>query len=492
MTFFDRFRSAQAPAAPSRVEPPISAPATIEEKYSAAGPIYARHVLGQAVWTPRNYEQLARESYLINAVSFRCTKMIATCAANIPLLLKRGKMEVAEHPILDLLKRPSATMGGKAFFERFASFTLLSGNGYIEAVGPKNQPPRELWAPRSDRMKVLPGITGLPSGFEYEHGGAKKVWSVSPLNGKSDILHVKEFHPLNDWYGMSRIEAAAYGVDRHNAASAHNKALLDNGARPSGMMVFKPLTGDGQPVSAPKEVIEKAEKELMQRHNGPENAGKPMVVNGAVEWVEMGLSPKDMDFDKGKDDAARDICLAWGVPHILVVKGQSTYNNVSEAKLELYEDNVIPFLGMVLDELNNWLCPRYGEGFRLEADLDAVSALEERRVARRKSVTELVEAEIIDEDEGREMLGYGPRPENSVEKVDAGVLTALIGLVETAGIVPLARYMRAVGLVPAKMTDDQILQAALAAVEDEPEPEDDDDDTTDPNADEEEDDDDAL
>lgn len=497
MKILDRFRRASDTASQPRLEPPVITSVPVEQKYSETGPIYAKHVLGQAVWTPRNYEKLAQEAYLINAVSFRCTKMIASCAAHVPLLLKRGKSEVTEHPILNLLARPAPTVGGKAFMERYLSFLLLSGNGYMEAVGPKNKPPRELWAPRSDRMRIVPGITGLPLSFEYEYGGEKKRWPVNPLNGSSEIMHVKEFHPLNDWYGMSRIEAAAYGIDRHNAASAHNKALLDNGARPSGMMVFKPIAEPGAlPVSAPKEVIDKAEKELMRRHGGSENAGKPMVVNGAVDWVEMGLSPKDMDFGEGKDDAARDICTAWGVPHILIVKGQSTYNNVSEAKLELYEDNVIPFLAMVLDELNAWLCPRFGEGFRLEADLDAISALESRRVARRKSVTDLVEAEIIDSDEGREMLGYGPRPPEAVEKVDAPVLSALIKLVDTMGVMPLGRYMRSVGLIPNGMTDEQIIAEAervfenLTDDEDDEEDSDDDDDET-GEAEEEQDDDDV-
>ena len=41
-----------------------------------------------------------------------------------------------------------------------------------------------------------------------------------------------------------RLEAAARSLDTHNAASAWNKAMLDNAARPSGALVFS--GGDGQ------------------------------------------------------------------------------------------------------------------------------------------------------------------------------------------------------------------------------------------------------
>ena len=36
------------------------------------------------------------------------------------------------------------------------------------------------------------------------------------------------FHPLDDHYGLSALEAAATAVDTHNAAARWNKALLDN------------------------------------------------------------------------------------------------------------------------------------------------------------------------------------------------------------------------------------------------------------------------
>jgi phage portal protein BeeE len=63
----------------------------------------------------------------------------------------------------------------------------------------------------------------------------------------------------------------------------------------------------------------------------------------------MGVTPKDMDFAAGKDDAARDICTAFGVPHVLIVPGQSTYNNIREAKLELWEDTILPLVDKAVD-----------------------------------------------------------------------------------------------------------------------------------------------
>lgn len=437
-------------------------------KASAAGAVISAWNVGQAVWSDRRYDRFADEAYVRNAIAFRCTKLIASNAAAVPWLLHKRKGEIENHKLLDLLKRPAPMMGGATLFEAFYAYLLLSGNGYLEAVGPDNGPPKELWTQRPDRMRVVPGEFGMPQAYEYEANGRKARWEVDPITGAGPIMHMKEFHPINDWYGMSRVEPGAYGVDRHNSASAHNKALLDNGARPSGFLIFQPVAGaTGEPSqSAPLEVLKDAEKRLTERHGGPDNAGRPMVMGGNVKWEDAAFSPKDMDFGKGKDDAARDICVAFGVPHILIVPGSSTYNNVREAKLELWEDTILPLVDRAVDSLNAWLTPKFEDGLTLSVDLDEIPALEPRREAKRKSVTELLDKGVIDADEAREALQYGPRKAGAVKKVEPTVVTALLGAVAQVGLQPLIRYMMSCGLFDEGMTEEEILVAATALVAD--------------------------
>lgn len=377
-------------------------------KASGAGQVISAHNVGQPVWTDRRYDLLAQEAYRKNAVAFRCISMIASSAAYCPMLLFSGDDEVEAHPILDLLARPAPNRGGNAFFEALYTHLLIAGNAYIEAVGPENRPPKELWTLRPDRVRVIAGGYGVPSAFEYEANGQKKRWDVDPLTGFGDVLHLKEFSPIDDWYGQPRVDPAAYAIDIHNAAGGHNKALLDNGCRPSGAIVFEPVKGADGDVAAPALVIQQAEKLLEERHAGRKNAGRPFVFGGNVKWEQMGLTPKDLDFNSGKLEAAREICTAFGVPHILLIPGQSTYNNLAEAKLAFYEETVLPLVDKVLDDINVWLLPRYGDGLQLSVDLDAISALEPRRAERRQSVVELLDKRVITRTEAREMLSYDP------------------------------------------------------------------------------------
>lgn len=438
-----------------------------ELKYSEAGPVSTAFTANRPAWTPREYERLAEEAFLRNAVSFRCVKLIATCVSTIPIMLMRGEDEVDSHAILDLLNVPSPMTSRQQLFEAMTAYLLLSGNSYLEAVGAKNGPPKELWPLRPDRMKVIPSVYGTPSGFRYEIGGRKKDWPANPVTRESPILHIKEFHPINDNYGMSRTEPAAYGIDRHNAASAHNKALLDNGARPTGALVFKPTkVGNDEYEQAPQTLIDAAISKLNDLRTGARNAGKPLVLGGDVSWEEMAVTPRDMDFNEGKLDAARDICYSYGVPPILVVPGESTYNNRSEAKLELYEETVIPLAISILDMLSVWLNSKFKEtGLRIVPDLDSVSALEPRREKKRESTISLLESNVIDINEAREALQYGARDDMSLTaSVDSSVLTALISAAREDDMMyqPLWRYMRSVGLVDQKLTFAQWLAQAMS------------------------------
>jgi len=446
----------------------------MEQKVSSTGSIVSERLLGRAVWSGRDFEAFALEAYQINPIGYRAVRMIATAASTIPIIARNeAGDEIDDHPFLKLLKKPNPTRGQVSFLEAFYSFLILSGNGYMEAVGPAGKEPVELWTQRSDRIKIIPGKFGLPHRYEYMVGGQTVKWAVNQVSGESRLLHVKEFHPTDDWYGLSRIEAAARGINQHNAASEHNQALLQNGGVTSGILSFKPIIVAGSAKSPDQTLIDAAQKKLEENHTGPKNAGKPMVLSGDVDWKEMGQSQKDMDFLNGKTDSARDALIAIGVPPILVLPGESTYNNRREAMLELYEQNVLPLVNMVLTDMSTWAGQFYEEKPILAADIDKISALEPRRELKRDSIAKLLDKNVITTNEAREELDYEPHDKDTIHHVDTQLLAALISAVETVGLAPLVKYMRSVNLIDENKTDEQILSDALALIESDPDEDDD-------------------
>ncbi|AXK80802.1 phage portal protein [Pseudolabrys taiwanensis] len=289
-----------------------------ERKASRVGRIIALDGGGRVRWTPRDYAALAREGYTKNAIVYRAVRLVAESVGGLSFMLQDGARELTVHPLLDLIARPNPRQDGAAFLENVASHLLLAGNAYVEAVTLPAQDAqeaphvRELHALRPDRMKVVPGSDGWPQGYEYTVGGATvRFAQEAPL---PPILQLSLFNPVDDYYGFSPMEAAAVAVDMHNAAARWNKALLDNAARPSGALVYAAGEND---VLADHQ-FERLKRELDTQYQGAANAGRPLILEGGLDWKPMSLTPHDMDFMEARHAAAREIALAFGVPPMLL------------------------------------------------------------------------------------------------------------------------------------------------------------------------------
>ncbi|MBA3040230.1 MAG: phage portal protein [Alphaproteobacteria bacterium] len=365
---------------------------------------------GEARWTGRSYAALSREGFMKNPVAHRTVRLVAEAAAAIPWLAYREAQELDGHPALSLIGQPNARMGGADFFEALYGHLLLSGNAYVEplAIGPR---PAELHLLRPDRVSVVAGADGWPEAYDYRTGsvrrrisaggGAAGVAGVGGGTGRGGgLLHLKLFHPLDDHLGFPPLAAAQVALDLHNAAARWNKALLDNSARPSGALVYQPKEGGN--LSADQ--YERLKVELDEGYSGPMRAGRPLLLEGGLDWKSMGLSPKDMDFVEARNGAARDVALAFGVPPMLLgIPGDNTYANYQEANRAFYRLTVLPLVSRTAASFSGFLSGLYGEPLRLVPDLDQVAGLAAERDA---LWARLGAADFLTEEEKRQAVGY--------------------------------------------------------------------------------------
>ncbi len=373
------------------------AEAVPEVKASATGKVMAWGSSGRVAWGPRDTVSLMKAGFSGNPVGFRSVKLIAEAVAAMPIICQDAERRYEMHPVLSLMRRPNGAQGRAEFIEALVAQLLLSGNGYVEAVSPEGALPGELHVLRSDRMSVVPGADGWPVGYEYTVGAKKHRFKVQ---GLSPVCHIKLFHPQDDHYGLSPLQAAANALDVHSAASRWSKGLLDNAARPSGAIVYRGADGAG---SMTTDQFERLQSEMEMHHQGARNAGRPMLLEGGLDWKPMGFSPSDMEFHKTKDAAARDIALAFGVPPMLLgIPGDATYSNYAEANRAFYRLSILPLAQKVLASLSQWLADYAGELVELKPDLDQVPALATERDAQWKRVAD---ADFLTQAEKRAMLG---------------------------------------------------------------------------------------
>ena len=389
---------------------------TREEKINSVAPlIYVMYSGNETygVWTKRNLSQYSVDAYEKCVPAYVAINKVAKAVANIPLKVKQGdrrdsknaKEVASDHPLVKLLAKPNPWQGGASFTEEVIAYLELTGNSYIEGIGPDGdgEPPIELYVQRPDRVKVIPSKMGV-AGYVYNFNGGTKRWPANPIDGTCAICHIKFIHPTDDWYGMSPVEAAANSVDSHNFAGQWNQALLQNGAKPSGALVYKPSETD--PQSLTEKQKEAIKEQLNGTMNGPRNAGRVPLLDGRLEWMQMSMSPAEMDWLEGRREDSRAIAQVFGVPPMMLgIPGDNTYSNYIEARGAFYEDTVLPLTDFYLDYLNRWLCPLYGADIFIEAFTENLPAMQAQRAAKWSAVGTATWLTI---NEKRKATGYDP------------------------------------------------------------------------------------
>lgn len=374
--------------------------------------LIVQYLTGQPVWTPRDFENLAKEGFEGNVWVYRCVMAVSQAAAGIPIVLyqRRGKelVEVETHKLLDLINRPNPNESKSEFIEKWVAYLLLSGNSYITLNGPNAGPPSELWTLRPDRMQVIPDSMNFVRAYRY----TVNQWTDLPAE---KVLHQKLFSALDDFYGLSPIAVAGRGIDNDNAAHAWNNSMLNNSARPSGAMVTDANLTDPQ--------YTKLQAQLDMKYTGQKNRGKPMLLEGGLKWQQMSLSPTDMDFINSKKMSRVEICAAFGVPpEIVGDKEHATYSNYKEARESFYEETVLIVLGKLIDKLNAQLVPLFGEGFMYGIDRDQIDALQENANDKFKRANEGVKTGLLTINEGRQSIGYEDIDGGNVRLIPVNVL----------------------------------------------------------------------
>ncbi len=356
--------------------------------------VYSYHMVGRPRWTPQRYDALCHEGFCSNVIVYRAVNLIARGVASIPF-------KDADQ-VLPLFKKPNDLQDWGSFMEAVVSTYLLSGNVYIEACPEKNGHIGKLSLLRPDRVAALPNNNkGKLCGYVVRERGVERRFHIHPETGRSSLLHLKTFHPLNEWYGLSPLEAAARAIDQHNEVSTHNLALLQNGGRPSGALVV-----DGKNTYLTADQREELRSTVKNVFSGASNAGRSLVLEGDFKWEEMGLSPKDMDFCEGKKMSGREIAQAFGVPPMLVgITGDATFSNFREARLHLWEETILPLAERLLRSLKAWLMTQDLSVQDLRYDLDQVPALAPKREALWNRITG---AGFLTTNEKREILGFEP------------------------------------------------------------------------------------
>ena len=362
-----------------------------------------------ATWSAREFVAFATEGYRDNPTVRACIMAKQKAAIECPIILVNEKGEAVEnHPILSLLNKPNLMQSWEKFLTQMIGSHDIAGEGDVLKIGIGQSV--ELWPLRPDWLEITTFSMGLPVSCSYTPSDTYEESTVKQYQF-SELMIWAEYNPLFRWRGLSPLYSAAYSIDTLNEYAKSNKAMLENGMTPSGVLWTDSEVSDTS--------FNRLQEQFNGKYAGAKNSGKPMILDGGLKWQGMSFSPRDMEFVSGKRLSQLDVCQVLRVPpQIIGIEGSQTFANYEQARAAFYEDEVIPMVNGLLSELLGFLRKDFKlpPTYKLIVDTDGITALEPRRAERNKVIDGLTSLKV---DEKRAAMGYESAEGGDVILVDS-------------------------------------------------------------------------
>jgi len=219
-------------------------------------------------------------------------------------------------------------------------------------------------------VRVIPSANGYIQAYEYRpqtEGGI-------PIYLSPDcVIHTRLVDPLNPWWGMSPLQAAAVTAETDIAAINWNKNAMENRAEPN-VVISSNIN------LSPRQFDEYADN-MRKTMQGTINAKSPILTSSPATVTSLGRTMVEMDFLNTRKFNRESICAAFRTPVALILSDQtggSLSNNVSPVYRFFWEQSVIPMMNRILESYNQRLVPMYrknGDKLRVRADYSKVPAM---------------------------------------------------------------------------------------------------------------------
>ena len=358
--------------------------------------------------------EYVEKGYSYNAAVYSVVKLITSNFSRVKWGAYNADGDLLpDHELTKLLKRPNPLQGQSEFFEMLLGYKLITGNSYIHSMSPdagiNKGKPKQLQLLPAQHVDIYSDVFGYPKKYVVDVG-------VNPEYPAEQVLHLRFAN--YEWdidgrqnYGMSPIKAAARITQVNNdGVTSLAKAFQNQGA--VGIFSF-----DGD-VELNEEQIQQLEERYRTKYQGADKNGTPMWVGNNLIWTKLGVDPVDLAIIESQKWSVAQICNVFKVPAVLIMNESSTYNNMKEAREALWEENLIPELKQVKDQLNNYF-GQYFPDVQIDFDLSDIGVLQENE---REKVDYLKTADFLTINEKRELMGYEPIADGDTLLIPANLL----------------------------------------------------------------------
>lgn len=294
------------------------------------------------------------------------------------------KTNILDHPLLGLLKRPTEYYSGQTLWKSFAADWIISGNVYLQKLrNAFNQVIGLRFWPHYQIRPHWPGRTGggwygelestTDSSNKFIDYYQVKVDTVVYRIPLEDVVHFRDgLNPITRC-GVSPLNSVLREIFTDNEIANYSAVLLKN----LGVAPFAVISKDSSATLDTKSI-----KESLERAISGDNRGRIPVLDGPVEFANLGMRVRDMRLDTMGTRSETRIPAVIGINAIVLYLeaglDRSIFHNVAEAREEAIEQYLIPLRGYIAEEMEVQILPEwdYPVGLSISSDYSRVRALQ--------------------------------------------------------------------------------------------------------------------
>lgn len=352
------------------------------------------HEMGSAFSiTGNNYSKREMlEQYRKSLYVFRAVSVIADVATSIEIDLfevknARGEIEeVNDHELYTLIHRPNPDQTWDRMMKIIIMHLELAGEGFIYKI-------------RDERGNVVE-LVPLQTQYVTKVIGEGRIKSIDLVTNTEtinipfeDVVYFNYPSPFNIHDGQSPLLPVSSRVETEKEASEYQSKFFKNNATPNSILHTEQKLTPEQ-----KEYVMQS---WASAFRGANNYGKTALLEAGLEYKQLAISQKEMDFIESMRFTREDILIAFGVPKGILLSEDSNNADGQNSMRAFLELKIEPLVKMIVETLNLQLVEvDFGEQYFLKNQ----NVVPEDRKALREEIKELVDV-VITRNESRQMLG---------------------------------------------------------------------------------------
>ncbi len=380
---------------------------------NASAAIYPVYEVQTPQYQYPNPYNLAINGYKANEIVYACISKRAKAISEAGLMVYDTTGETKErdeqHALAQLIRKPNERVTEEEFWQISEIYLLIAGFSAWEKEYNRLGEVINLWPMRPDWCSFYRGQGSPLRAIRYQPYG------LPPVDIPAEkVLIFQYFDPIFPLLkGFSPVMAAYKSIGVDNNATDFLNQFFRDGAQVSGLLKTTQSIGDVEG--------ERIRRRWTQQHGGVGNWGQPAVLGSGIEYQQMGLNFRDMQFGDLDARSESRICSVMEVPPILVGAkvglDRSTFSNFSEARKAFYEETVTPEWRFMASQVREQLLPDFEddtESWSVAFDIAQVKALQEDRTASWARAVSAATAGLVTRDEARAEMGLDPIDEVDV------------------------------------------------------------------------------